>query len=67
MTSERPQARKPRCRRERATPEGYRDDLFLEHLLGGIEAAAGAPEPACGGAAAGSRRSFPGNATTPNG
>jgi type 1 glutamine amidotransferase len=47
------------------TPESYRDDLFLEHLLRGIESAAGASEPACG--AAGSRRSLPGNATTPNG
>jgi len=47
------------------TPEGYREDLLLDHLLGGIEVAAGATEPACG--AAGSRRSFPGNATTSNG
>ena len=46
------------------TLASYRDDLFMEHLLGGIKSAAGATEPACG--AAGSRRSFPGNATTPN-
>jgi hypothetical protein len=47
------------------TPEGYREDLFLDHLLGCIEAAAGATEPACG--AAGSRRSFSGNDASPNG
>jgi cytochrome c len=47
------------------TPESYREDLFLDHLLGGIEAAAGASKPAFD--AAGSLRSFPGNATTPNG
>jgi cytochrome c len=42
-------------------PESYREGLFLDHLQGGIKAAAGA----CG--AAGSRRSFLGNATTPSG
>ena len=47
------------------TPEGYREGLFLDHLLSGIEAAAGATEPACG--AAGFRRNVPSNATTPNG
>ena len=47
------------------TPEGYREDLLLDHLLSGIEAAAGATEPACG--AAGSRRNVPSNATSPNG
>jgi type 1 glutamine amidotransferase len=45
-------------------PESYREELFLDHLLGGIKAA-GATEPACGGA--GSRRSSPGNATSSNG
>ncbi len=45
-------------------PESYREELFLDHLLGGIKAA-GATEPACG--ATGSRRSFPGNATSSNG
>jgi len=47
------------------TSESYREGLFLDHLKGGIEAAACATGPACGGA--GSRRGFPGNATTPSG
>ncbi len=46
------------------TLESYREDLFLDPLPGSIKAT-GTYELACG--AAGSRRSFLGNATSPNG